>query len=108
MADSTMQQLLDAAHRIKAGTQSRCAELEQKKARLRAEIAEIQSQLDLDQAASLRLSQFAGRLLKLGNLCPACWIERSATEVLKQAPAQASDRELFSCPSCKTVFPIDV
>lgn len=108
MADSAMQQLLDAAHGIKSDTHRRCADLAQKKARLEAEIAAIQLQLDQDRAASLRLGQFAGLLLKRGNLCPACWIERSTEAMLKPAPAQASDRELFSCPSCKTVFPIDV
>ena len=107
MADSTMQQLLDAAHRIKSDAHRRCIELEQKKARLQAEIAEIQRQLDQNQATSLRLSQFAGLLLKRGNLCPACWIERATEGILKPMPSQASDRELLSCPSCKTVFPID-
>lgn len=108
MADSTMQQLLDAAHRIKSDTHRRCAEIEQKKARLQAEIAELQLQIDRNQATGLRLSQFAGLLLKRGTLCPACWIERSTEVTLKPMPSQASDRELFGCPTCKTVFPIDV
>ena len=108
MTDSVMQQLLDAAHRIKSDTQRRHVELEQKKARLQAEIAELQLQLDQHQAATLRLGQFTGLMLKRGNLCPACWIERTTEVMLKPMPSQASDRELFGCPSCKTVFPIDV
>ena len=108
MADSKMQQLLDAAHRVKSDTDRRCADLAQKRARLAAEIGEIQVQLDKNQAASLRLSQFVGRLQKRGDLCPACWIERATEVTLEAKPSQASDRELFGCPSCQAVFPIDV